>query len=72
MHEAYLEGSQQLAAALDTGNVKKEVDGTRSNFWPVFSVSLNSIQNLLFVLVSAHLAWRNKKQGRKDEERKLV
>lgn len=56
MHEAYLEGSQQLAAALDTGNVKKEVDGTRSNFWPVFSVSLNSIQNLLFVLVSTHLA----------------
>lgn len=70
--DAYLESSQQLAATLNTGDVKKEVDGTRSDFWPVFSVSLDSVQNLLFILVSTHLAWRNKRQGRKNEENKLV
>lgn len=52
---AYLKGSQQLAAAFDTGYVKKEVDGPGCDFWPVFSVSLNCIQDLLFVLVSTHL-----------------
>jgi len=61
VNRAYLKGSQQLAAAFDTGNVKKEVDGSGGDFWPVFSVSLNSIQDLLFVLVSTHLAWKNKR-----------
>lgn len=66
--KAYLEGSQQLAAALDAGNVKKQVDGPGSDFWPVLGVSLNSIQDLLFVLVSTHLVRKSKRsQGRNYE-----
>lgn len=63
--KAYLEGSQQLAAALDAGDVEKQVDGPGSDFRPVLSVSLDSIQDLLFVLVSTHLAWRSKMSGEK-------
>lgn len=69
--KAYLEGSQQLAAALDAGNVKKQVDGPGSDFRPVLGVSLDSIQDLLLVLVSTHLAWKSKKsQGRNYEGEK--
>lgn len=33
----------------------------------MFSIRLDSIQDLLFILVSTHLAWRNKGRGKKDE-----
>lgn len=54
--KAYLEGSQQLAAALDAGNVEKQVDGPGGDFRPVLGVSLDGIQDLLFIFVSTHLA----------------
>lgn len=69
--KAYLEGSQQLAAALDAGNVEQQVDGPGSDFRPVLSVSLDGIQDLLFVLISTHLAWKSKRsQGRNYEGEK--
>lgn len=63
--KAYLEGSQQLAAALDAGNVKKQVDGPGSDFRPVLGVSLDSVQDLLLILVSTHLVWKSRKSREK-------
>lgn len=55
LESSYLQSSQQLAAVLYPCNVKQLIDGSMGKFRAKLCVSLNGVQDLVFVLGPAHL-----------------
>lgn len=53
--ESYLQSSEQLAAVLYPGDVKQLIDGSVGQFRAKLCVSLDGIQDLVFILGSSHL-----------------
>lgn len=58
--QTHLEGSQQLVAALNAGNVKEEVKGSRCYFRTVFCICFNGVEYLIFILTPCHLVSHNR------------
>lgn len=55
LNSSYLQSSEQLAAMLYPGDVKKLIDGSVGQLRAKLCVSLNGIQDLVFILWSSHL-----------------
>lgn len=53
--ESYLQSSEQLAAVLYPGDVKKLIDGSVGQLGAKLCVSLDGVQDLVFILGSSHL-----------------